>query len=432
MTISVEHYCNVLARTGLLGPDQVRDLRQRWLDTAGPEAAEGEKFLAWLSAHGALTEYQAGVVSRGHAAQLFLGPYVLQERVAKGRMAGVWRARHSSTGQVVAIKVLPPSKAKDPRLLGRFQREARMAVRLQHPNVVRTFQAGEGNGLHYLVMEHLEGEALDKVMQRRGPLPPGEAVRLVHQALEGLQHLHDQGLVHRDLEPANLMLLGGQPDSTLPATVKILDIGTGRALFDDGPTAELTNEADLLGSPRYMAPEQARDPHAADIRSDVYSAGCVLYHALAGRPPFNDANPVRLLIRQATEEPHPVRELNPAVPEGLQQILGRMLAKDPARRYPTPGRAAQALQTFLTTGAEVVPLDRDPQMGAYLNWLSSGPVVEVVAEFVVDRAANEKAVVEVEASFEESVEVVDAILEPPQGPGRAQVGKKKTGPDGPK
>jgi serine/threonine protein kinase len=435
MTISVEHFCNVLSRTGLLGPDQVRDLRQRWMESAGAEAPDGEKFLTWLAAAGTITEYQAGVVARGHAAQLFLGPYTLQERVGKGRMAGVWRALHPTTGQVVAIKVLPPSKAKDPQLLGRFQRESRLAVRLQHPNIVRTFQTGEANGLHYLVMEHLEGEELDRVLQRRRMLPPGEAVRLVHQALLGLQHVHEQGLVHRDLKPGNLMLVGGRPDSTLDATVKILDIGTGRALFDDGPVVELTNSADLLGTPQYMAPEQARDPHGADIRADIYSLGCVLYHALTGRPPFNDSNPVRLLVRQATEDPRPIQELNPAVPDGFQQILTGMLSKDPARRFPTPGRAAQALETFLATGAAVVPLEKDPQMGAYLNWLAveqvaatpGVPIVEVEAEFLIESATVEKAVVEVEAVFEESA--VQARARPPRRSGaKGDDRKKKAGP----
>src|SRR5262249_13391764 len=157
----------------------------------------------------------------------------------------------------------------------RFLREARLATRLRHPNVVCTFHSGTANGLYFLVMEHLEGETLDQIFQRRGPLPPGEAVRLVHQLLEGLQCLHEQGTSHRDLKPANLMLVGGRPDQTLDGTLKILDIGTGRALFDDAPGSALTNEDDMLGTPQYMAPEQARDPRSADIRADIYSAGCV-------------------------------------------------------------------------------------------------------------------------------------------------------------
>src|SRR5262249_46314099 len=157
----------------------------------------------------------------------------------KGRMAGVYKAVHS-LGQVVAIKVLPPSKAKLPQLLARFQREARLALRLKHPNVVRAFQMGEANGLHYLVMEYLEGETLDEVLQRRGKLPAVEAVPLIYQALLGLEHIHKQGLVHRDLKPGNLMLVrpANGCDTTLGGTLKILDIGLGKALYDEAAAGE--------------------------------------------------------------------------------------------------------------------------------------------------------------------------------------------------
>src|SRR4051812_38778002 len=186
MAQTLENCCNTLARSRLLRPDQLRDLRQRWLQTGGPHTQNADMFLQWLVSIHALTEYQLGVLERGNAEQLFLGPYKILERVGKGRMAGVYKAAHE-IGPVVAIKVLPPSKAKDPQVLARFQREARLALRLRHPNIVRTFQTGEARGLHYLVMEYLEGDLFDELLQRRGKLPPAEAARLVHQALTGLQ-----------------------------------------------------------------------------------------------------------------------------------------------------------------------------------------------------------------------------------------------------
>src|SRR5262249_38695905 len=159
-------------------------------------------------------EYQVGVIGRGNANQLLLGSYKILERIGKGRMAGVYKALHE-LGQVVAIKVLPPSKARDPQILGRFEREARLALRLKHPNIVRTFQTGTWSGLHCLVMEYLEGETLEEVLARRGKLPVGEAVRLIWQALNALQEIHEEGLVHRDLKPGNLMLVGGTDPNTL-------------------------------------------------------------------------------------------------------------------------------------------------------------------------------------------------------------------------
>jgi hypothetical protein len=187
-------------------------------------------------------------------------------------------------------------------------------------------------------------------------------------------------MVHRDLKPANLMLVRpsnkAKTDTTADATVKILDIGLGRALFDEGATAnvaqDLTGTGAMLGTPEYLAPEQARNAHAADIRADIYSLGCTLYHCLAGRPPFTENNPVLLMVKHATEQPRPVRELNPAVPDGLQQIVSRMMAKDAAQRFPTPEQAARALQAFLSGGQEQRAAD-DPQMVAYLKWLEANP-----------------------------------------------------------
>jgi eukaryotic-like serine/threonine-protein kinase len=373
MELTVQNVYGLLLRSKLLSLEEAKAMFARWEREAGGGSSNLARFASWMVANKYLTEYQAGLLARGHADGFFLNDYKVLERLGKGRMAGVYKAQHR-LGQVVAIKVLPPSKAKDPVLLGRFQREARLALKLKHPNIVRAFQVGVADGLHYLVMEYLEGETLEEVLGRRGKFLPGEAVRLVYQALQGLEHIHGQGLVHRDLKPANLMLVpaAGADGSTLRSTVKILDIGLGRALFDDGGTEDpgLTTEGVLLGTPDYMSPEQARDARAIDIRSDVYSLGCVLYHLLAGHPPFPDTNVISQMIRHATEPPRPLKESNQAVPDGLQQIVNWMLAKDPAGRYPTPDRAAQALRVFLAAGSEPARgPEADPKMRSFLTWL---------------------------------------------------------------
>jgi serine/threonine protein kinase len=377
MDFTVENICGFLIRSKLLTPEEVRAMQQRWQAEAKDQGGSLSQFSKWLVANRYVTEYQAVLLAKGHADNFFLNQYKILDRLGQGRMAGVYKAEHT-LGQVVAIKVLPPSKARNPQLLGRFQREARMALRLKHPNVVRTYQLGEAKEVQYLVMEYLEGETLDEVLQRRRKLPPGEAVRLIHQALMGLQHIHEQGMVHRDLKPANLMLVPasgrGDADTTLKATVKILDIGLGR-FFDDSPQSdnmELTGEGVLLGTPDYLAPEQARDPRAIDIRADIYSLGCVLYHALTGQPPFPDKNLLSQMVRHATETARPLKEFNPAIPDGLQQIVNWMLAKKPEERYPTPERASQALQVFLVADSEPVrSLGEEPQMRKYLTWLET-------------------------------------------------------------
>lgn len=384
--LTVPNVYGLLIRSKLLPLEECQAMYTRWQQEAKDNANNLAMFAKWLVTNRYVTEYQSMLLARGHAEGFFINGYKIIDRLGRGRMAGVYKAQHE-TGPIVAIKVLPPSKAKDPSLLARFQREARVAVRLKHPNVVRTFQVNEtsapstGERLYYLVMEYIEGEPLDEVLQRRRQFLPGEAVRLIHQALRGLHHLHEQGLVHRDIKPANLMLAyppgSGPQNDTLRATVKILDMGLARTLSDEyGADPErleqvhLTSEGIVLGTPDYMAPEQARDARGADVRADIYSLGCVLYHLLDGRPPFPDTNIISQMIRHATEAPRPLKQTNPAVPDGLQQIVSTMLAKDPAQRYPTPEKAAVALQTFLAAGGDMIPTpEADPRMKKYLTFL---------------------------------------------------------------
>ena len=410
MDTTVEDLCNVMNRCQFLPAEQIRDLRQRWTQQAGPSAGRIDQFAAWLVDQKVATEYQIGVLSRGNGNQLFVGPYRILERVGRGRLAGVYKATHIS-GAIVAVKILPPSKAAQPNLLARFQRELGLAVSVRHPNVIRSYHGGENKGLRYLVMEHLEGETLEETLARRKRLPVAEAVGVVHQALLGLQAIHEQNLVHRDLRPANLMLVGGRPNATAGATVKILDLGMGRALFDEGegsPGFDLTRPGEMLGSSDCMSPEQARDSHNIDIRSDIYALGCVLYQALAGESPFADPSPVRQLLRHATEEPRPIARHNPDVPSGLEQVLSWMLAKDPAKRYPTPARAAQALAMFLAaTSDEARPADAS--MNAYLAWVDSmdgGRVAPVTTPAPPATAPRPK-----KAEVVEVVEVVE-VAEP--------------------
>lgn len=389
MEFKVENLCGFLIRSKLMTPDEMQSMRQRWLAEAR-DAAQVTAFLKWLVAKNYVTEYQASLLSRGHVDDFFLGEYRILERIGRGRMAGVYKAVHP-LGQVVAIKVLPPSRAKSGQTLARFQREARLSIKLRHPHVVRSFQVGETKGIHYLVMEYLEGETLEEVLSRRKRLPPAEAVRLVHQALLGLQHIHEQGMVHRDLKPANLMLLPvparGDGETTLRSNIKILDIGLAREFFDedaaqsDTDKHELTGEGVLLGTPDYLAPEQARDPRNIDIRADIYSLGCTLYHLLTGQPPFPDKNILNQMIRHATETPKPLQDFVPTIPEGLSQIVSWMMAKQADRRYPTPARAAQALDAFLMVTSEPVKaLEDPPQMKKYLTWLEMSDAQPALAQ----------------------------------------------------
>lgn len=391
---SVENVCSLLVRSRLLAAPEVQSLHRRWRLEAKSDAEDADRFAQWLVAHEYVTEYQASSLLRGQVEHFFLGHYKLLTRIGKGRMAGVYKAVHN-LGYTVAIKVLPPSKARNPIIHARFMRESRLALRLQHPNVVRTFQMGRTGAINFIVMELLEGETLEDVLVRRRKLPVVESVRLAYQTLSGLQHIHDQGMVHRDLKPANLMLVQcsmmEDSDTTLPYLLKILDIGLGRDIFDDrndtdAERFQLTSEGAVLGTPDYLAPEQARDAHCVDIRADIYSVGCILYRMLTGQPPFADKNVLHQIIRHATEEPRPIRELEPSVPEGLHHIVMRMIAKDPNHRFATPERAAQALQGFLAGQNPLAPIAQPPQLDSFLHWVeTNGP--EADASDAVEVAA---------------------------------------------
>ena len=381
LVTNVREYCSLLSRSKLLPADDVDAIYRKWREGTGASDTAVEPFKKYLVAKRYLTDYQAAMLHRGHADGFFLAGYKILDRIGKGQMAGVYRAVHN-LGQTVALKILPASKAKNPAILSRFEREARLLTVIDHPNVIRAFQLGEANGISFIVMEYVDGETLEEVLARRKKLPVTEAVRLLHQALSGLQHLHEKRLVHRDMKPSNLMLTpppsASKGDTTWDAIVKIVDIGLGRELFNDhAPDGQgepqLTVEGAVLGTPDYLAPEQARDARTADIRADIYSLGCVLYQTLTGSPPFPDTNIMAQMVKHATEQPTPLAAVIPDVPAGLQNALDMLMAKDPAHRPATPAQAADVLKPFLKNagakpaGPEMVP--------AYREWLESTSMI---------------------------------------------------------
>jgi hypothetical protein len=268
--------------------------------------------------------------------------------IGQGGMGAVYKAEHRHMGRVVALKVISPALVGSEAAVARFRQEVQAAARLIHPNIVTAYDADQAGGLHFLVMEFIDGESLDAYLRQKGALPVAEACDYARQAALGLQHAHEMGMVHRDVKPHNLM-------RTPDGRIKILDFGLARlgrvedalgGLAGAPASAQLTAVGAVMGTPDYMAPEQAGDASSADIRADIYSLGCTLYQTLSGRVPFPDGAAVDKLMRHTTEASADLAGLRPGLPAGVVAIVRKMMAKDPAGRFRTPGEVAAALAPF--------------------------------------------------------------------------------------
>jgi tRNA A-37 threonylcarbamoyl transferase component Bud32 len=306
--------------------------------------------------------------------------YRVLEVLGAGGMGTVYKARHELMERDVALKVIRHDLTRDAAAVERFRREVKAAARLAHPNIVTAYDAEHAGGLHFLVMEFVEGTSLDRLVAEEGPLPVARACDYARQAALGLQHAHEKGMVHRDVKPHNLM-------RTPRGTIKILDFGLARfaqesALAEAAPTqpgaaaaGSLTQVGALMGTPDYLAPEQASDPHAADVRADLYSLGCTLYFLLTGRAPFTAYTGLDKVMAHLERTPEPVTRSRNDIPPGLAEILRRLLDKDPARRYQTPAEAARALEPF-THPVEAAPAEasapQPPRRGGRLRAVLGG------------------------------------------------------------
>jgi serine/threonine protein kinase len=267
-----------------------------------------------------------------------LGKYEVLAHIATGGMGAVYKAQDIELRRVVALKVLSADLAARPNVLERFRREARHAARLSHKNIVTLFETGQDQDLYYLAMEFIEGIDLGVYIERKGKLGAEETRRILIQATNALEHAFQQGVIHRDIKPSNFLL--SKEGNRL--RVKLTDLGL--ALAEDDDEFKVTRDGSTVGTIDYMAPEQARDSRASDVRSDIYSLGCTAYHMLAGKPPFAEGGLGERVYKHMETRPQDVRELNPEVGAGFWDILVRMLAKNPDDRYATPTDLLEALK----------------------------------------------------------------------------------------
>jgi serine/threonine protein kinase/WD40 repeat protein len=292
--------------------------------------AGGAALTRALVQSGTLTAYQASALAQGKGRGLVIKNYLILDKLGAGGMGVVFKARHRVLGRIVALKMLPPSLARDPNLVLRFRREVQLVGCLNHPNIVSALDADEDRGVHYLTMEYIEGRDLDRVVQEGGALPISQAVDCVIQVARGLEAAHAQGIVHRDIKPANLMLDRSR-------TVRVLDLGLARLAAASGPFGEaagagLTRSGVYMGTVDYAAPEQAQDSSTVDHRADIYSLGCSLYYLLTGRAPFEGATMVQRVMAHLNEPAPPLRAVRSDVPAQLEAAYLAMMAKQPDDR----------------------------------------------------------------------------------------------------
>src|ERR671918_703165 len=273
-------------------------------------------------------------------------------------MARVFKGSDRVLDRTVAIKVLSPQYADDDQFVSRFRREAQAAAGLNHPNIVGVYDTGDQGDVHFIVMEYIEGRTLRDVVRNEGPLMPERAAEIVQAVARALSSAHQAGLVHRDIKPGNVML-------TSDGEVKVMDFGIARTSTGD----TLTQTAAVLGTASYLSPEQAQGL-TVDARSDIYSLGCVLYEMLTGRAPFSGDSPVAIAYKHVKEDPVPPSRLNPDVPESLDAVVMKSMAKNPANRYQT----AEELRADLERARRGLPTLATPLMPGDATEIVTSPV----------------------------------------------------------
>lgn len=323
--------------------------------------------------------------------QLIGGKYRIERRIGAGAMGAVFAARHELLQQKVALKVMLPEHAASPSAAARFLNEARNAARIEGEHVARVLDLGHlENESPFIALELLEGADLAHVLEQRGSLPMAEAVDYLLQALEAISQAHALGIVHRDLKPANLFLAQRRDGSQL---VKVLDFGISKALNrePEASAGVLTKSSSMLGSPRYMSPEQVRESREVDARTDVWACGVVLFELLTGEAPFDGTTVNQVLAQVLQDEAKLLRNLRPDLPEELEQVIARCLHKEPAQRFQNVADLASSLATFAPTRARPL-LDRIAQIPVTTWRAKDESLVSPFAPTLVDDIAPTLAV----------------------------------------
>ena len=341
VNVNVEEICRIAISHSLLTNSDVTEILLSFQKSNS--APTPQQFARQAIQIGKLTLFQAKLLLAKDPTTLSLGPYLLLDKIGQGGMGSVYKARHKSMDRVVALKVLRRKGGASFESVKRFQREVLAAAKLIHPNIVTAFDAGEQNGIHYLVMEFVEGGDLKSLVDKNGPLPLNQALQYTMQVARGLQYAHEQQIIHRDIKPANLLI-----DKF--GFVKILDLGLARIIREQNSEEDfsLTSDGAMMGTVDFLSPEQGVDTKSADVRSDIYSLGCTLFTLLAGEAVFPEGTLVSRILAHREKPVPSIRSRRNDVPESVDLLIQKMLAKAPDNRPQSMAIVAEMLQQILS------------------------------------------------------------------------------------
>jgi serine/threonine protein kinase len=346
MAVALEQFVQQLEDSGILPRDTLNEFLP---PNAAPQNAE--ELARELVRQRKLTKFQAAQLWQGKGKSLVLGNYVLMDKIGQGGMGAVFKAEHRRMKRLVAIKMLPPEMMKDAAAAARFQREVQAAARLRHPNIVAADDSDCASGVHFLVMEWVDGSDLSALIHKNGPLPLNQAVNFIIQAARGLEFAHSEGVVHRDIKPANFLL-------DKRGTVKILDMGLARIDEESAGQTELTTTGAIMGTVDYMSPEQAMDTKTADARADIYALGCSLHFLLTGKATYQGDTVMKKLVAHR-ELPIPsLRSARAEVPEQVDAVFKKMIAKKVEDRYQTMTEVLTALDNCVRSQEQMDKTER--------------------------------------------------------------------------
>ncbi|MBL8826530.1 MAG: protein kinase, partial [Planctomycetaceae bacterium] len=403
MTVSVDQFGKAAVTSGLMSPTELKAL---WAEIpADKKPPDGPSFANILRQRGLLNDFQSDELLSGRDTPLVLNQYVLVSKIGAGGMGQVFKAQHRKMKRLVAIKLLPSSMTKDEAAIKRFQREVEAAAKLTHPNIVAALDADECRGMHYLVMEYVEGQDLSAVVKKQGPLAVAQAIDYILQAARGLAYAHAEGVVHRDIKPANLLV-------DKKGVVKILDMGLARIDgMGDAADHQLTNTGQVMGTVDYMAPEQATDTRMADARSDVYSLGCSLYRLLTGGNVYDGDTLIKKIMSHMHDAIPSLRTKRPDVPAELDRIFAKMMAKKPTDRYQQTSQLVTELEALRSPGgapSQPSVAEQDSELQRFLSGVKDSKTNPGTATKLAVTPASQTNVDEATAAFSSS----DATTDP--------------------